>query len=73
MGPEILNCLGNPSLIREELVRWPGEGYCPLPPRCDNMRDDVKNSLVAKFPSGKTNTGQEAGLVKQKTSVGCVT
>lgn len=62
MGPEILNCLGNPSLIREELVRRPGEGYCPLPPRCDNMQDDVKNSLVAKFPSEKQTLAREQAL-----------
>lgn len=55
MGLEILNCLGNPSLILEELVRRPKEGYCPLP---------LRGEKIALF--SKANTGQDAELVKQK-------
>lgn len=57
MKLEILNCLGNPSLILEELVRRPREGYCFLPPRCENMQGhDVKKSLLEKFPSKNKQT-----------------
>lgn len=44
MGVEILNRLGNPSLILEEPVRRRGDGCCPLPLSCENMRgDEVEN------------------------------